>query len=208
MDADGQDRGGHRRGRLDRVGRRAAGGPKPHPRRDDRPRRAVRRGRRSHPSRSETLDRAGRRAGAAADLARRQRKKAWGKFSDPDGTHDYRDRDMRNLRKRQRQYRGVAKELRSRADDPTAVGDSSSRRGMPRGATSRPTSSAGSQVEGMRADVDPDYDMMRAARMQSLRLVDLPRLAAHRRRLAERRGAARPLSSTPNDRPGARAPIR
>ena len=40
----------------------------------------------------------------AADLARRQRKTAWGKFSDPDSTHDYRDRDMRNLRKRERQY--------------------------------------------------------------------------------------------------------
>src|SRR5690606_30113729 len=37
---------------------------------------------------------------AAAQLARRQRKKAWGKFTDPDGTHDYRDRDTANLRKR------------------------------------------------------------------------------------------------------------
>ena len=36
----------------------------------------------------------------AGDLARRQAKKAWGRFSDPDGTHDYRDRDTRNLRKR------------------------------------------------------------------------------------------------------------
>ena len=40
-------------------------------------------------------------------------------------------------------------------------------------------------VEGMRADLDPDYDMMRAARMQSLRLIDLPRLAAHRRHVTE-----------------------
>ena len=48
----------------------------------------------------------------AADLAKRQRKKAWGKFTDPDGTHDYRDRDTRNLRRRHNQYRGVAKELR------------------------------------------------------------------------------------------------
>ena len=36
----------------------------------------------------------------AAALARTQRKRAWGKFTDSDGTHDYRDRDMRNLRKR------------------------------------------------------------------------------------------------------------
>ena len=49
---------------------------------------------------------------AAAALAKRQRKKAWGKFSDSDGTHDYRDRDMSNLRKRHRQYVGVAKSLR------------------------------------------------------------------------------------------------
>src|SRR6478735_1633475 len=58
---------------------------------------------------------------AAAALAKRQRKKAWGKFTDPDGTHDYRDRDMRNLRKRHRQYVGVAKELRRIAEDPHAV---------------------------------------------------------------------------------------
>ena len=38
-------------------------------------------------------------------------------------------------------------------------------------------------VEGMRPDLDPDYDRMRAARMQSIRLVDLPRLAAHRRHM-------------------------
>lgn len=118
---------------------------------------------------------------AAADLARRQRKKAWGKFSDPDGTHDYRDRDMRNLRKRHRLYRGVAKELRRQADDPEAIRQliESSREsawGDVEANLQRRLS-----VEGMRPDLDPDYDRMRAARMQSLRLVDLPRLAAHRR---------------------------
>ena len=41
------------------------------------------------------------------------------------------------------------------------------------------------RVEGMRADIDPDYEVMRGARMQALRLVDLPRLSAHRRKLAE-----------------------
>ena len=44
----------------------------------------------------------------------------------------------------------------------------------------------------MRADLDPDYDMMRAARMQSLRLIDLPRLAAHRRSRVERRPMSEP----------------
>jgi hypothetical protein len=121
----------------------------------------------------------------AAQLARRQRKKAWGKFTDPDGTHDYRDRDTRNLRKRHRQYVGVAKELRRMAEDPHVVrvlveqsrdaawGDVEAN--LQRRLT----------VEGMRPDLDPDYERMRAARMQSIRLVDLPRLSAHRRRAAE-----------------------
>ncbi|GAB3602946.1 asparagine synthase [Microbacterium aureliae] len=123
---------------------------------------------------------------AAAELARRQRKKAWGKFSDPDGTHDYRDRDMGNLRRRHRQYRGVAKELRHQADDPVAVralieASRESAWGDVEANLQRRL-----KVEGMRPDLDPDYERMRAARMQSLRLVDLPRLAAHRRHVAPR----------------------
>ena len=120
---------------------------------------------------------------AAADLAKRQWKKAWGKFSDPDGTHDYRDRDMRNLRKRHRQYRGVAKELRGRAANDVEV------RRLVEDSRDAAWGDVEANllrrlaVEGMRADYDPDYDMMRAARMQSLRLIDLPRLAAHRRAL-------------------------
>lgn len=118
---------------------------------------------------------------AAAELARRLRKKAWGKFSDPDGTHDYRDRDMRNLRRRRRQYEGVAKRLRQMADDPGEVrrlveasrdaawGDVEAN--LQRRLT----------VEAMRPDLDPDYATLRTARMQALRLVDLPRLSAHRR---------------------------
>ncbi|GAA1972637.1 asparagine synthase [Microbacterium pumilum] len=120
---------------------------------------------------------------AAADLVRRQRKKAWGKFSDSDGTHDYRDRDTRNLRKRQRQYRGVAKELRGRADDPAAVRDLVEEARDAAWGDVEANLLRRLEVEGMRADVDPHYEMMRAARMQSLRLIDLPRLAAHRRHL-------------------------
>ena len=37
------------------------------------------------------------------------------------------------------------------------------------------------KAEGMTADSYPDYAQMRGARMQALRLVDLPRLAAHQR---------------------------
>src|SRR5690606_30325641 len=57
----------------------------------------------------------------AAALMQRQRKKAWGKFSEPGGTHDYRDRDTRNLRRRRKQYEGVAKGLHEWAEDAEVV---------------------------------------------------------------------------------------
>ncbi|GAA3014589.1 asparagine synthase [Microbacterium aurantiacum] len=117
----------------------------------------------------------------AGDLARRQAKKAWGRFSDPDGTHDYRDRDTRNLRKRRRQYVGVAKELRRRAEDPEAVRELVEHARDAAWGDVEANLQRRLTVEGMRPDLDPDYERMRAARMQSLRLVDLPRLAAHRR---------------------------
>ncbi|MET0736600.1 MAG: asparagine synthase [Microbacterium sp.] len=118
---------------------------------------------------------------AAADLARRQRKMAWGKFSDSDGTHDYRDRDMRNLRRRHRQYRGVAKELRRQAEDPESVRVLVEQSRDAAWGDVEANLDRRLKVEGRRPDFDPDYATMRAARMQSLRLIDLPRLAAHRR---------------------------
>ncbi|GAA2972456.1 hypothetical protein JOD63_000113 [Microbacterium terrae] len=128
---------------------------------------------------------------AAADLAKRQRKKAWGKFSDPDGTHDYRDRDTRNLRRRHKQYVGVAKELRQRAEDPHAVRTLVEQSRDAAWGDVEANLQRRLIVEGMRPDLDPDYERMRTARMQSLRLVDLPKLAAHRRHLADGdRGAA------------------
>jgi len=117
----------------------------------------------------------------AAELVKRQRKKAWGKFSDPDGTHDYRDRDTRNLRKRGRQYAGVAQALRRMADDPHVVRTLIEQSRDAAWGDVEANLQRRLQVEGMRADLDPDYDRMRAARMQSIRLVDLPRLAAHKR---------------------------
>ena len=59
-------------------------------------------------------------------------------------------------------------------------------------------------VEGMRADLDPDYDMMRAARMQSLRLIDLPRLAAHRRFVAN---GSSPEGSAAEAAPATKEPV-
>lgn len=127
---------------------------------------------------------------SAADLAKRQWKKAWGKFTDPDGTHDYRDRDTRNLRKRHKQYRGVAKELRRRAADPTAVAELVEQSRDAAWGDVEANLQRRLAVEGAHPELDPDYDTMRAARMQSLRLIDLPRLAAHRRALAEGERAA------------------
>lgn len=120
---------------------------------------------------------------AAAALAQRQRKKAWGKFTDPDGTHDYRDRDTRNLRKRHRQYLGVAKALRQQAEDPVAIRELVEVSRDAAWGDVEANLQRRLVVEGMRPELDPDYERMRAARMQSLRLIDLPRLAAHRRRV-------------------------
>ena len=126
---------------------------------------------------------------AAAELAKRQRKNAWGKFSDPDGTHDYRDRDTRNLRKRHQQYVGVAKELRRMADDPHVVRTLVEQSRDAAWGDVEANLQRRLHVEGMRPELDPDYERMRAARMQSIRLVDLPRLASHRRRPNEGREA-------------------
>ena len=43
------------------------------------------------------------------------------------------------------------------------------------------------RVESMRPDQDPDYDRMREARMQALRLVDLQALSSEQRAKAKRR---------------------
>ena len=56
------------------------------------------------------------------------------------------------------------------------------------------------RIEAARPDLEPDYAKLREARMQSLRLVDLPRLAAHRRR--NEQGAAGELNDREvTDRP-------
>jgi len=133
----------------------------------------------------------------AGELALKQRKKAFGKFSDSDGTHDYRDRDMRNLRKRHRQYRGVAKALRRMAEDPHVVRLLVEQARDAAWGDVEANLQRRLAVEGMRADLDPDYDMMRAARMQSLRLIDLPRLAAHRRGMKENAAVSRAGGAEP-----------
>lgn len=126
----------------------------------------------------------------AAERVTHQRKRAWGRFSDSSGTHDYRDRDTRNLRRRAKQSRGVAKELRALADDPervkVLVGDAR----IAAWGDVEANLSQRLDVEGMTADADPEYAQMRKARMDALRMVDLARLASQAKRRAKERAAA------------------
>lgn len=132
----------------------------------------------------------------AGERAARQRKKAWGRYSDPDGTHDYRDRDTGNLRKRHRQYMGVAKGLRAEADDPKALQEllEESRDAAWHDVESNLLRRL--RVESAHPERDADYASMREARMQSLQMIDLPRLEARRRRMTEGAEAAAAASVT------------
>lgn len=115
------------------------------------------------------------------------RKRARGRHSDPSGTHDYRDRDVRNLRRRAKQSHGVAAKLRDVMEDDAAlrVIVEEAREGA--WADVRHNLDRRLRVEGMRPDQDPDYDRMREARMQALRLVDLQALSSLQRAKAKRK---------------------
>lgn len=126
----------------------------------------------------------------AADHITRQRKRAHGRHSDPVGTHDYRDRDVRNLRRRAKQYNGVAQRLRAIAEDDEQL------RSLIDAAREAAWSDVANNlqrrlvVEGMRADQDPEYQQKRDARMQALKLVDLQALASEQRARKKRQQAA------------------
>lgn len=113
---------------------------------------------------------------SVADRLKQQGRRAWGKHTQSDGTHDYRDRDVRNLRKRRKQSAGVAAQLRTMMDDPTQLD------ALVEEAREAAWSDVESNLvrtlraESMRPDNEPDYAMMREARMQALRLVDLQAL--------------------------------
>ncbi|GAA2010822.1 asparagine synthase [Microbacterium ulmi] len=138
----------------------------------------------------KTLERLAREHEKAAERTLKQRKKAWGRHSDPDGTHDYRDRDTGNLRKRHRQYVGVARHLRAQAQDTDAVRRLIEESRDAAWGDVESNLQRRLQAEALRPELDPDYATMREARMQSLRMIDIPRLAAHRRKLAEGAAAA------------------
>nr|WP_208387915.1 asparagine synthase [Microbacterium halimionae] len=122
-----------------------------------------------------------------ADRTHREKKLASRRFSDSDGTHDYRSRDVRNLRRRRRQSLKIAKALRERADDDAELAELvEAAREAAWAEVSRNIDST-LRIEAARPDLEPDYGKMRAARMQSLRLVDLPRLSARKRHMESAR---------------------
>ncbi|GAA4483942.1 asparagine synthase [Microbacterium panaciterrae] len=126
----------------------------------------------------------------AAEMANSLRKRAHGRYSDPHGTHDYRDRDVRNLKRRAKQSAAVADRLREMAEDPETL------RFLVEAARAAAWGDvAGNlqrrlRVEAMRPDEDPDYATMREARMQALRLVDLQGLASDQRARRKRQEKA------------------
>ncbi len=122
-------------------------------------------------------------AEADADAARTEseRKTARRRHSDSDGTHDYRSRDVRNLRRRQKQSVHVAAELRARAEDEVELHKLIDDARDAAWAEVAGNIDRTLRIEAARPDLDPDYDRMRIARMQALRLVDIPKLRAHRR---------------------------
>ncbi|MDF2559145.1 MAG: asparagine synthase [Microbacterium sp.] len=115
------------------------------------------------------------------------RKRARGRHSDPVGTHDYRDRDVRNLRRRAKQSTGVGQRLREMMEDRDRLAQIVEEARDAAWADVRHNLDRRLRVEGMRPDQDPDYNRMREARMQALRLVDLQALSSEQRAKAKRR---------------------
>jgi len=129
----------------------------------------------------ETLEALAAEASDAALRIRKAGRAAWGKYSQSDGTHDYRDRDVRNLRKRRKQSEGVASRLRELAAIPDEVRELVDTSREAAWAEVSSNLDRRLRVEGMRPEMDPDYHRMRDARMQALRLVDLQKLASVRK---------------------------
>ena len=124
-------------------------------------------------------------ADADAARAERERKHARGRFTESDGTHDYRSRDVGNLRRRRKQSQHVARELRARAADDEEVRKLILDARDAAWAEVAKNIDRTLRIEAARPDLEPDYDRMRIARMQALRLVDLPQLRSRRRSIAK-----------------------
>ncbi|WP_296197386.1 asparagine synthase [uncultured Microbacterium sp.] len=120
-------------------------------------------------------------AEAEADRVAVQLRGLWRKFDESTGTHEYRSRDTRNLRRRRKQSLHIAKELRSRADDREAMTKIVIAARDAAWEELAANIHIALRAEAARPDRDANYQQMRAARMQALRLVDLPKLRAQRR---------------------------
>ncbi|MEZ5111674.1 MAG: asparagine synthase [Microbacteriaceae bacterium] len=114
-----------------------------------------------------------------------QRKSAWGLHTKSRGTHDYRDRDTGNLRRRGREYKRVAKELERRAADEGELLRliEQSREAAWEDVAANIASTL--KLVAQRPDLDDDYEQMREARMEALRHVDLSDLAAQQKKRAK-----------------------
>ncbi|MFT4157504.1 MAG: asparagine synthase [Microbacterium sp.] len=142
----------------------------------------------------------------AAKTLKVMRKRARGRHSEPAGTHDYSDRDVRNLRRRERQARGVAERLRETMDDPEELGVIVEEAREAAWADVRSNLDRRLRVESMRPDQDADYGQMREARMQALRLVDLQALSSEqrvkkKRKKKQQKAAKRKAVEQPGDEP-------
>ncbi len=134
---------------------------------------------------------------AAAETVTALRKRARGRHSDPHGTHDYRDRDVRNLRRRAKQSSGVAARLREMMEDPEQLRVIVEEARAAAWSDVRHNLDRRLRVEGMRPEQDPDYERMRDARMQALRLVDLQALSSAQRAKAKRQKKLADASAEP-----------
>lgn len=130
----------------------------------------------------ETLQGLAAEQASAADQAKLARRRAWGRFSTSEGTHDYRERDTKNLRKRRKQYLGVAEALRAWAADAERVAELVQTARDAAWSDVETNLQRRLAIEGETFESDPDYDRMRKARMDALRMVDLAKLAAHTKR--------------------------
>lgn len=147
------------------------------------------------PEARETLLGLASEADEEAERVRIEQRAAWHKFDDSYGTHDYRSRDMGNLRRRRKQARRTAKALRDRAADDAALRELvEAARDAAWEEVSRNIDRT-LRIEAARPDLEADYGSMRDARMQALMLVDLQRLQVQQRRRA-RVAAGEPLEET------------
>ena len=118
---------------------------------------------------------------------KKMQRAAFGRYSLSDGTHDYRDRDVKNLRQRRKYSEQVAAKLRAMLADEAAVRDlvETSREAAWVDVANNLQNRL--RVEAMRPEADPDYERMRDARIQALVMVDLQKLEARVKKKQQQR---------------------